>query len=187
MPLGESGPVDSEVIMAKRLPYSFSARTRHYLTAAGWTPDRAVPVSTYVEAYGREGLVLSSAAKMFLRNFGGLLIRYEAASGQDDVLGFTADEAVRNMGGGILAQTEQQFAVGRLCPLGHYLWGMCLVLQADDGAVYGLVDDRRVLLGKSGEESVDNVLSLEEPQVLESEYLSDLRNVAVELRKKKKA
>jgi hypothetical protein len=173
--------------MAKRKGYSFSARVRHYLAAAGWTSDRTVPVSVYVEAYGREGLGLSSAAKLFLRSFGGLLIRYQAASGQEDVLGFTADEAVRNMGGGILVQTEKHFAVGKLCPLGHYLWGMCLLLQADDGAVYGLLDDRRILLGKSGEESIDNILSLEEPQVLESEYLSDLRNVAVHLRKKKKS
>lgn len=102
------------------------------------------------------------------------------------MLGFTADEAARNMGGGILAQSEEQFVAGRLCPLGHYLWGMCLLLQADDGAVYGLLDDRTVLLGQSGEESVDNILSLEVPQVLESEYFSDVRNVAVQLQKKKK-
>lgn len=172
--------------MAKQSAYKFSACARRYLVEAGWKTDRAVSVSIYLDAYAREGLALSSAARMFLRSFGGLLMRYKSTSGQEDTLGFMADEAVRNMGGGILAQTEEQFGVGSLCPIGHYLWGMCLLLQAEDGSVYGLMDDRRVLIGKSGEESVDNVLSLEEPQVLESEYLSDLRNVAVHLRKKKK-
>lgn len=160
--------------MAKRTEYVFSDQARQYLKAAGWRPSRSVPVTPYQTAYKREGLTLSSAARSFLHRFGGLLIKYALRPGHDDVLGFFADEAVQNMGHGILAQTEEQFGAGRLCPLGHYLYGMCLLLQSDDGKVYGLSDDRTLLVGPSGEEAVDNVLSGRQPQILESEYLNDL-------------
>ena len=133
-------------------------------------------MTPYSNAYANEGLELSAVTKSFLRSFGGLLIRYAAPPGHDDVLALTTDEAVRHMGRGVLAQTEECFGVGRLCPLGYYLYGMCLLLQADDGTVYGLCDDRTMVIGNSGEKSVDNVLSGREPRILESEFLTDLQN-----------
>ncbi len=162
--------------MAKKITYEFSPRASGYLRDAGWMPTRSVSVTPYSNAYAKEGLELSPVTKSFLGSFGGLLIRYAAPPGHDDVLAFTADDAVRNMGRGVLAQTEEQFGVGRLCPLGYYLYGMCLLLQAEDGKVFGLSDDRTMLIGKSGEESTDNVLSGREPQILESEFLTDLKN-----------
>ena len=85
------------------------------------------------------------------------------------------------MGRGVLAQTEEELGVGRLCLIGRYLHGLCLLLQGEDDSVHGLSDDRALLVGSTGEQAVDNVLSGKEPQVVESEYLADL----VKLRRRK--
>ena len=50
----------------------FSASVLQVLNAAGWTPDRKINISAWVEELGPQGYNLSDVAAQSLRSFGGL-------------------------------------------------------------------------------------------------------------------
>lgn len=148
-----------------------SREVESYLRTAGWSPSRRIDSDRYEAAFQGEGLSLNRAARDFLARYGGLVIRYPDAVGQTDVLEFRAEDAVVGMGGGALDRTERELGVGRLCPIGHYQYAMCLLLQDEAGGVYGVSDDTTSFLGRSGEEAVENILSRREPRLIHSDVI----------------
>jgi hypothetical protein len=138
-----------------------------YLRKARWTPWRVVPTSLYEEAYASEGLRLLPEAELFLRGFGGLIIPYATRSHQEDVLEFLADRAVQGMRGRGIETFEELIGVAPLCPIGHYLFGTCMLFMDSRGWVFGGSDESVALVGKTGEEAVRNILTGVESEVLE--------------------
>ena len=152
-------------------PFAYSQQVESDLRAAGWLPIRERNTPVYETAYQDEGVSLLPATHDFLRRYGGRVIRYEDQSKNLDILEFCADDAVRGMGGGGLRQVERLLDVRPLCPIGHYQYGTCMLLQDETGRVFGVSDDTTVFLGDSGEEAIENILSGREPQLLRSEIL----------------
>jgi hypothetical protein len=99
------------------------------------------------------------------------VIEYEGALGQSDVLEFCADGAVRGMGGGGLDQMERLLDVSPLCPIGHYKHATCMMLQDESCRVFGVSDDTTSFLGESGEEAIENILSLRDPRLIRSDVV----------------
>ena len=137
----------------------FSRKAQGYLRAAQWSPGRQVSVTAYTEAFREEGIVLLPASRSFLERFGGLIIKYETPSKQADVLEFCADDAVCGLGKGGLRQLEQLLGVHPLCPIGHYQYGTCMLVQDEKGRVFGVSDETTTFIGESGEASIEHILS----------------------------
>ena len=66
---------------------------------------------------------------------------------------------------------ELLLEVSPLCPIGHYQYATCMMLQDERGRVFGASDDTTSFLGESGEEAIENILSLREPRLIQSEIL----------------
>jgi len=147
---------------------AFSPFALAYLREAGWMPKRAVPTLLYEKAYKAEGISLLLKAKMFLRQFGGLIIRYVTKSQQQDVLEFLAERAVQGMGGGGIEGFQELIDVGPLCPIGHCFFGTCLLMMDGKGRVFGGSDEAVTFIGATGEEAISKILSDVESEVLES-------------------
>lgn len=130
-----------------------------YLRKAGWTPQRAVPTAMYEQAYESEGVPFLPRTKQFLRAFGGLIIRYETKARQEDVLEFFAERAVQGMGGRGLEDFQERIGVAPLCPIGHYLFGTCMLFMDNGGRVLGGSDETVTFIGETGEEAIGNILT----------------------------
>ena len=105
--------------------------------------------------------------KQFVREFGGLIIRYETKSRQEDVLEFLAERAVQGMGGSGLTGFEELIGVAPLCPIGHYLFGTCMLFMDSRGQVFGGSDETVTFVGKTGEDAIGNILTGVASEVLE--------------------
>lgn len=147
----------------------FSKATQRLLRVAKWTPQRQKPTAVYKSAYQEEGATFSSATERFLKRFGGLTIHYPTGAGQPDVLEFCADDAIRGVGRTALTQLERLVGVAHLCPIGHYQYGTCMLLQDERGRVFGVSDDTLTRVGESGEEAIENILSNKEVLILRQE------------------
>lgn len=152
---------------AKNGPSPLPRAALPYLRKAGWTPTRTVPTTAYEQAYAAEGLLLVPKAKQFLHEFGGLIIRYDTKSAQEDVLEFLAERAVQGMGGAGIAGFETLTRVSPLCPIGHYLFGTCMLFMDGQGRVFGCSGEAVILVGNTGEEAVVNILTGVESEVIE--------------------
>jgi len=150
----------------KKTESAFPRAALTYLGKAGWTRNRVAPTSLYEQAYGSEGLPFLPRTKRFLREFGGLIIRYVTKSRQEDVLEFLAERAVRGMGGNGIKCFEELIGVSPLCPIGHYLFGTCMLFMDNRGWVFGGSDETVTLIGRTGEEAVRNILTGVESEVL---------------------
>jgi SUKH-3 immunity protein len=151
--------------------HAFSPQVEVYLREAGWSPLRRTDPAHYEKAFEREGISLTQATRDFLGRYGGLVIKYQGAMGQTDVLDFCADDAVRGIGARGLHEMERLLDVRPLCPIGYCLCSTCLMLQDERGRVFGVSDDTTSFLGESGEEAVENILSLREPRLIRSEVI----------------
>lgn len=136
-----------------------SDTSQRVLRLAKWTPERRVDVAPYRAAFAAEGLTLPPAVEKFLEQFGSLVIKYEVRSGQTDVLEFCADDAVKNVGRVAIALLEKELLARHLSPIGHYQYGTCMLLQDELGRVFGVTDDATIIVGASGEEAVEKILS----------------------------
>jgi hypothetical protein len=102
-----------------------------------------------------------------LREFGGLIITYALKKQQEDVLEFLAERAVQGMGGGGVKEFERLIGVCPLCPIGHYLFGTCMLFMDAKGRVFGGSDEAVTLIGNTGKEAVGKILSGAQSAALE--------------------
>ncbi|HUY88504.1 MAG TPA: SUKH-3 domain-containing protein [Pirellulales bacterium] len=146
---------------------AFPTATVSRLRKAGWTPKRVVATSLYEHAYDSEQIRFLPKTKQFLRQFGGLIIPYLTKSRQEDVLEFLADRAVQGLGGSGIEVFEELIGTVPLCPIGHYLFGTCILFMDCQGRVFGGSDETVTFVGESGEEAIGNILTGVEGEVLE--------------------
>ncbi|HEV3339439.1 MAG TPA: SUKH-3 domain-containing protein [Pirellulales bacterium] len=144
---------------SKQADFVFSQVVSAYLRKAGWSPTRVVPTSVYERAYENEHLRFVVEVKEFLRHFGGLIIKYKMPTKVPDVLEFEAEHAVRGMGRGALRSFEELTKASALFPIGHYQGGTCMLLMDEGGKVFGGSDTCVCLIGRTGSEAVETILT----------------------------
>jgi len=143
-----------------------STNTLNRLKCAGWGPSRKIDIRKYVSAFASEKVAMVAPAKTFLRTFGGLLVNYTTRANDDDVLDFSADEAVEGHGAGALHRYELILGTGSLSPIGYFDTGSCLLLMDSSGIVYGASGWRLILVGKTGVGAIESIVSGGEFEVL---------------------
>ena len=66
---------------------------------------------------------------------------------------------------------ERLLDVRPLCPIGYHQFATSLMLQDERRRVFGVSDDTTCFLGESGEEAIENILSLREPRLIRSDVI----------------
>jgi hypothetical protein len=125
------------------------------LRAAGWTPDRRVDITGWVEGLSRDGIEVFPHTEAILRNFGRLRLGHKLRGGPsrqdfsvDPTTWLGEDEHIRDI----------ETAIGRrLNPLGETM-GAALLGVLDDGAVIAEMDGDVVEIGTSWREALDYLI-----------------------------
>jgi hypothetical protein len=141
------------------MPREFSEKTIACLRKAGWSPQKLVDTEVYTAAYHEEGVELLQGVMTFLSHFGGLVVSYTNSVGQHDELDFLANEAVEGFGnGGNLKFYQTVLSGTELCPVGHYHFGMCVLLMDNETKLYGAMDRKLFRIGNGFAEAIDNII-----------------------------
>jgi len=133
-----------------------SDKTREHLRAAGWTEGRAVAIDVFEEANREAGFHVGTQAKLFLREFGNLRLRYpdHKVPEHEDECSF---DAVWAAGMAIPEAIEDyERAIGqRLTVIGESHHQHMTLCMDEDGRVYGGFEGVLVRFGESGEDAID--------------------------------
>ena len=136
----------------------FSERTIALLQEAGWYPGRCISLRDFERVLEAEGYAVFPSVKEFLAEFGGLSIGYRYEPSYEDRLNFDAAAAA----GAIFADVVLQYAerLGKpLCVIGEYYANHYTIMMDPVGTVYGAFDDILNLLGTSGSDAIENIIS----------------------------
>lgn len=132
-----------------------SGFTRECLQDAGWTENRSIPTSAFVEANRDAGFLVSEKAISFLSRFGDLELRYPhfRVPKHDDKCSFDATFAAQMAIPGLISDYER--AIGsRLTVIGEACHQHMTLCMDEEGRVYGGFEDTLVKFGESGEDAI---------------------------------
>jgi hypothetical protein len=147
--------------------HTFSEKALTALNEAGWSEDRQIDITPFVEMLEKEGNVVFPVVADFLRSFGGLELSWpHPTADSPSKLGW-GERRVRLY---ILApydpglvrivpqfwlHREDELVLGvNLCSIGNCGDGIDL-LMAESGKVYGSYGETKFDLGNSGEEMIE--------------------------------
>lgn len=142
--------------------YEFRESTIKLLRAAGWRPGRTIAVDAFERALAREGHPMPPIVGEFLGQFGKLKITVRPGPR------YTRDQLRLNPC--LAMEITSAHVWGRysarigavVCPIGAYNYLHDMLMMTADGRVYGGYDQYLDLVGRSGEEAIDNILRGEE-------------------------
>lgn len=144
--------------------HTFSEKALAVLREAGWSEDRQIDITPYVEMLEKEGNVVFPVVTDFLRRFGGLELSWEhplrprTPAGEEIrphlyLLAPYAPNLIR-----IVPQSSLEVDEGllglKVCSIGHDSSGIDIVM-AETGKVYGEYMPTFFDLGDSGEEMIE--------------------------------
>lgn len=123
----------------------WSAEVEAVLGRAGWSPGRAVATDAWerqLSAHG--GFEASSAARAFLREFGGLEVDVEGPGWSMARQSFRLDPLVAEFENDRFSEFEERLHRS-LYPVGEVAHGHAFLAIDERGALYLLMDDLRLL------------------------------------------
>lgn len=136
----------------------FSPRVHKLLTKAGWSSYRSIETGEIESWLNRNGYVLFPKAREFLSEFGDLTVEY-VHSGKRYELRFNASSVAGNL---VQAQAAELYSAPtnvEFCPIGENTSTGESLLMDQNGNVYGAFDDFLRLIGRSGDEGIENILT----------------------------
>lgn len=141
-----------------------SEDVRLVLREAGWYEGRSVGASDYALANAAAGCPWSAAADSFLREFGGLLLRFLRLDGSVSNLSFNVPQALANPRVAIAReQYRQRLGLSELTVIGQAYEEDLILLMDARGQVYGGgCDECLYLVGTDGAAAI-NAICLDLP------------------------
>ncbi len=128
----------------------FSDETRRSLLAAGWTPERRVPIRGYVALLRREGYLASRPVHRFLRRYGGLAL-YPGTPGE---LHFDPARAVQTIQSYEVRACSERVGA-RLCVIGEAGVAVSVLFIDERGQVYLVTEDVIERVASTGDDAVE--------------------------------
>lgn len=136
----------------------FSPQIHKLLTKSGWNPQRSIETDGIENWLRRNGYVLFPKVREFLSEFGNLVVEY-TQSGKQYELRLNASSVAGDL---VQAQAAELYSSNtniEFCPIGENTLTGEFLLMDRDGNVYGAFDEFLRLLGRSGEEGIENILT----------------------------
>ena len=137
---------------------SLSETSKMYLAKAGWDSSRRVDISLYVEGLQAEGYEVSSCAREFLTQFGGLELLQPAfrVKNKLDKLHFkpliASTDIFREK-----VQSYEERVYEPLVVVGEAYNGYLTLMISETGKVYGGYDSFLTFLGSDYTEALDSL------------------------------
>jgi hypothetical protein len=138
------------------------------LRKAGWSPDRSVDISEWVETLTREGNDVSPLARVIMERFGQLRLRHQGFGGPARFdLEINPDSWYDEREHVALIE---EVLKSKLCPVGETS-GAAMLAVLPDGRVISEMDGTVFLVGENWREALDNrILGRGEPVKLADDY-----------------
>ena len=133
-----------------------SKQTAECLNRAGWDRDRRIDSAEYEALLTAAGFTVLDAAVEFLKEFGGLYIKYPHAKvvGLEDNMHFDLSIVVKEIQP-IKVDAYSKVIGKQLCPIGKAARGYLILMMDEAGQVYASYDDFFTRLGTSGLAAID--------------------------------
>ena len=147
--------------ISQNVDWNFSKQTSECLSRSGWHPNRTLDTTTFVGSLIAAGFVVHEAAADFLKEFGGLCIKYPHAKVADleDEMHF--DALIVSAHITPAAVNAYAKVLGRkLTPIGEADRGYLTLMMDDEGKVYASYDDFFALVGSSGADAIEGLCSV---------------------------
>lgn len=137
----------------------FSDVTLDLLESAGWSANRSVETTTYVEALQAEGYPICQAVTDFLSSFGGLKVIHPHAKVTSESDNFYIDplRAVREVPSEKVTEYYSERAGTPLCVIGEASDGYLVLMMDCAGKVYAGYDELFWKVGHSGTDAVEAI------------------------------
>ncbi len=153
-----------------------SEKARTSLQDAGWHQGRNIDVSVYENAYIAKRYPLQECTLRFLREFGGLSLKYphfrdKAAM---DGCNFRAEEACAWER--VWVREYEEHVGETLVPVGYAFSDHMLLVMSDKGHIFACFEDLVCLVGVSGEAAIN---ALCEGRELECTHIEECESVPV--------
>ena len=130
---------------------------RAELSAWGWYEGRRVPIEEWVASLSNEGLVLFDAARMFLEEFGGLILWPRTHPDQKfSIKDINLDPAGAGVGEADRVFNWQEFLNEPMYPVGD-VEGL-MILVSHSGSFYCNSIDYKKKLGRNAEEAFEAMM-----------------------------
>jgi hypothetical protein len=143
----------------------FSKYTVGVLQNAGWCPNRRVRIDNHIRMLKADGYKVFPTIRDFLEQFGNLEIHYEfeLESGDketiQDIIHFDASYAASAVYPERIAE-YMRFLGLPLCVIGECNSRHTTLLMDSQGKVYGGQDDLIIFCGETGEQAIENLISM---------------------------
>jgi len=142
--------------------YKFSEKALTLLRKAGWSQNwEATHFSEYQKILTEEKFELSDAVTLFLKRFGGLLVKHPHAKlpSETEYFHFDVTKAVKGVDSDWVKDDYSERVGQPLCIIGEAFNRYMVLAMSPDGEVYAGFDSTLVHVGQSGEEAIENLCS----------------------------
>ena len=154
-----------------------SKETKNILEEYGWTPDRTIDITKYVQFLESKGYIVFDIVRKFLIQFGELRLQHphyvEPTPEQYTkyklkpykILHFNSIDAARGIFIENIKCYEERIGE-KLTPIGEAHDGYLVLMISESGKMYGAFDDYLTLLGNSYEEGIEAIYQrLKTPEI----------------------
>ena len=127
-----------------------SKQTVECLNRSGWVRSRVIDTTGFEASLRAAGFVVLDAAINFLKEYGGLRIKYPHAkvTGMEDEMHFDPSIAVTHIQP-IDVNVFSKVLGKELCPIGEAARGYLVLLMDEQGQLYASYDDFLAIVGAS--------------------------------------
>lgn len=128
-----------------------SKQTAECLNRSGWDRSRVMDTSGFEASLRAAGFNVLDAAMSFLKEYGGLRIRYPHAKviGLEDEMHLDPSIAATHIQP-VAVEAYSKILGKELCPVGEAARGYLVLLMDEEGQVYAAYDDFLARVGASG-------------------------------------
>lgn len=140
--------------------FEFSNQTTKSLKESGWYPERHIDIEQYKDSILNSDYKFFPKVEAFLRQYGGLLIKFKVRNGIETSLNFDTIQAVEDIDP-IWVQVNYYNLLKKtdLCVIGQAYTDHMTLMMDEDGRVYGGFDDYLCFIANSGEEAIEAICS----------------------------
>lgn len=137
--------------------HPFNQNVELILIESGWTSNRSIDITQYLNIAVSEGYSVCDEVQRFLRKFGGLRLRFDR-NGIEELLHFDAGRAMLDMDSSwIKKDYSVRLQTNDLCPIGQAFSNHLTILMDSNGSVYGSYDDLLYFFGETPATAIEAI------------------------------
>lgn len=141
-------------------------KTEYALKVAGWNDARSINIDAVKEYLVKNGQYLSPIIETFIQSFANLKIQFQNGPFVDAIL-IDPIEAVKGIDPRWLDDYRERIGNANVCIIGLAYSEHLTMFMDDTGSVYGGYDENLYLVGTSGIDAIDALVSRRKERIID--------------------